>query len=108
MDLLKITTTPGYMDIIHGEFDKVKNVEEFNAEVKRLIDASKSYESDASCIRIAVIINRSEKIADNIGDGFDTIANVYGEALKFNPTSFELNYNLGIVYTMLNDSRYYD
>ena len=82
MDLLKITTTPGYMDIIHGEFDKVKNVEEFNAEVKRLIDASKSYETDASCIRIAVIINRSEKIADNIGDGFDTIANVYGEAVE--------------------------
>jgi cell division GTPase FtsZ len=82
MDLLKVTTTPGYMDIVHGEFDKVKNVEEFNTEVKRIIDASKSYETEASCIRIAVIINRSEKIADNIGDAFDTIANVYGEAVE--------------------------
>lgn len=30
-------------------------------------------------------------------------ANVYIEALKYNEVSFELNYNLGIVYTMLND-----
>ena len=29
--------------------------------------------------------------------------NVYQEALKYNPTSYELNYNLGIAYTMLND-----
>ncbi len=28
---------------------------------------------------------------------------IYQEALKFNPVSYELNYNLGIVYTMLND-----
>ena len=29
--------------------------------------------------------------------------NVYQDALKYNPLSFELNYNLGIAYTMLND-----
>lgn len=29
--------------------------------------------------------------------------NVYQDALKYNPLSFEINYNLGIVYTMLND-----
>lgn len=29
--------------------------------------------------------------------------NVYQDALKYNPFSFELNYNLGIAYTMLND-----
>ena len=29
--------------------------------------------------------------------------NIYQEALKYNPTSYELNYNLGIAYTMLND-----
>lgn len=28
---------------------------------------------------------------------------VYQEALKHNPVSFELNYNLGLAYTMLND-----
>lgn len=30
-------------------------------------------------------------------------ANVYYEALKFHPESYELNYNLAIAYTMLND-----
>lgn len=29
--------------------------------------------------------------------------NIYQDALKYNPLSFELNYNLGIAYTMLND-----
>ena len=28
---------------------------------------------------------------------------IYQEALKYNPVSYELNYNLGIAYTMLND-----
>ncbi len=30
-------------------------------------------------------------------------ANVYHEGLRYNPTSYDLNYNLGLVYTMLND-----
>lgn len=29
--------------------------------------------------------------------------NIYTEGLKYNPASFELNYNLGIAFTMLND-----
>lgn len=29
--------------------------------------------------------------------------NVYHEALKFNPLDFDINYNLGIAYTMVND-----
>ena len=29
--------------------------------------------------------------------------NVYQDALKYNPYSYDLNYNLGIAYTMLND-----
>ena len=29
--------------------------------------------------------------------------NVYQEALRYNPTSYDINYNLGIAYTMLND-----
>lgn len=34
---------------------------------------------------------------------FKEAANIYNEALKYNPTSFDLNYNAAIVYTMLND-----
>ena len=29
--------------------------------------------------------------------------NVYQDALKYNPYSYDLNYNLGMAYTMLND-----
>ena len=32
-------------------------------------------------------------------EDYKEAANYYNEALKYNPTSFELNYNLGIVYT---------
>lgn len=34
---------------------------------------------------------------------YKEVVNVYQDALKYNPLSFELNYNLGIAYTMLND-----
>ena len=30
-------------------------------------------------------------------------ANIYQEALRYNPVSYDIHYNLGIVYTMLND-----
>lgn len=30
-------------------------------------------------------------------------ANIYNDAIKYNPVSYELYYNMGIVYTMLND-----
>jgi len=50
-----------------------------------------------------------EKASELLGDilieqeRYKEAANVYQEALRRNPTSFELNYSLGIVYTMLND-----
>ena len=36
-------------------------------------------------------------------EDYKEAVNIYMEALKYNPTSYDLNYNLGIVYTMLND-----
>ena len=36
-------------------------------------------------------------------EDYKEAVNIYTEALKYSPTSFDLNYNLGIVYTMLND-----
>jgi len=36
-------------------------------------------------------------------ENYKEAVNIYIEALKYNPTSYDLNYNLGIVYTMLND-----
>lgn len=36
-------------------------------------------------------------------ENYKEAANLYVEAIKHNPTNYDLNYNLGIVYTMLND-----
>lgn len=36
-------------------------------------------------------------------EDYKEAVNIYIDALKYSPTSYELNYNLGIVYTMLND-----
>ena len=45
-------------------------------------------------------------------ENYKEAVNVYQEALKYNPGSFDINYNLGIAYTMLNDfqsaKRYYE
>ena len=78
MDLTDVVNEPGYMDIVHGEFGRPSNIEEFNSEVKSIIDGSKSYPSDASCTKTAVILNRQEKIADNTNYAEDLIQYVYG------------------------------
>ena len=50
-----------------------------------------------------------EKATQLLGDIFiqkemyKEAANIYQEALRYNPTSYDIHYNLGIVYTMLND-----
>lgn len=36
-------------------------------------------------------------------ENYKEAVNIYIEALKYNPTSYELNYCLGLTYTMLND-----
>ena len=36
-------------------------------------------------------------------EDYKEAVSIYQDALKYNPGSFDLNYNLGIVYTMLND-----
>ena len=47
------------------------------------------------------IHNLIKKILEK--EKYKEAAAIYIEALKYNPISFELNYELGIVYTMLND-----
>ena len=50
-----------------------------------------------------------EKATQLLGDIFiqkemyKEAANIYQEALSYNPTRYDIHYNLGIVYTMLND-----
>lgn len=57
-DLLKISTTPGYMDIEFREFKKIKNKQEFRDMVQSMIDNSKALDLNTpSQKRMAVIIN---------------------------------------------------
>ena len=50
-----------------------------------------------------------EKATELLGDiliqkeMYKEAANIYQEALRYNPTSYDILYNLGIVYTLLND-----
>ena len=50
-------------------------------------------------------IKASELLGDILisKEMYKEAVNVYQDALRYNPVSFELNYNLGIAYTMLND-----
>ena len=57
----------------------------------------------------SLYLNAKEKtVIDNIFNDIETekykeAVSILTEALKYNPTSFELNYELGMAYTMLND-----
>lgn len=56
-DLYKVTTTPGYMISGRTRIDKLKNVDQFNDAVIKMIDETKSLETTKSMKRLAVIIN---------------------------------------------------
>ena len=78
-DLLKLTTTPGFMAIEHGEIGKPKNVEEFNKAVSLIIDNSKSYDVEPTGQRLGVILNINDKIADSIDYQFNVIRKKFCE-----------------------------
>lgn len=78
-DLFKVVTTSGYMVIETGDLSKIKNTKQFNEIVQQMLDNTKSIElSEASCKRLAVILNISEKTKDFIDYSFDEIKNRLG------------------------------
>lgn len=81
-DLMKLVTTPGYAEIVHGDIGKPKSVEESNAAIQSIILNTKSYDVDASAIRLGVILNISDKIGDNIDYLFTMIKERYGEPFE--------------------------
>ena len=79
-------------------------------EYVQAIDANK--QDYDSYFKIAELLNKKPdyyKATELLGDiliskdMYKEAVNVYQNALKYNPLSFEINYNLGIAYTMLND-----
>lgn len=67
MDLLKVSTEPGFMFIESVNFEKIKNKEQFESMVIEMIDNTKSVDiSDITSRRIGVIINIAESATDYI------------------------------------------
>lgn len=77
-DLLKISTTPGYMVIEFTQFRKIKNREEFRSMVERIIDESKTLDlNEKSQRKIAVMIN-IDKDSTDILDYQDILIDRFG------------------------------
>lgn len=77
-DLFKIATTKGYMDIKKISLNGVKSLDIFNKTVKEAYDASTCMDYNADASRLAVIINASDKVLDNIDHNFEVIQRYIG------------------------------
>jgi len=78
-DLLKLTTTPGYMSMCYGNLGKIKNVEDFNKVVTSIIDNNKSLDTNPGCVCLGVILNITEKTSNYIDHRFKVIRDRFGE-----------------------------
>ena len=89
-DLLKISTTPGYMVIEFAPFNKVKNREEFRAMIERIIDESKTLDlNEKSQKKLAVMINIDKESTDII-DYQDILIDRFGMCFeKFEHIQYE-------------------
>lgn len=82
VDLTKLVTTPGYQLMVHGDLGKIKNTDDFNTVVKKMIDESKGFGTEPSCIRMGVILNISDKVEDAIDYSFRVIKDAFGEPFE--------------------------
>jgi len=78
MDLFKLNNMPGYMTVEKIELPKVTSSEQFNKEVKSMIDSSISWSTEPSAQRIGVIISASGKIQEVVDNSFSLIKESYG------------------------------
>lgn len=66
-DLLKISTTPGYMVIEFREFSKIKNRDGFRSMIEEMVDESKTLDlNELSQKKLAVMINIDKNSTDVI------------------------------------------
>lgn len=81
-DLLKLTTTPGYMNIETCHLTKLKDVEQFNALIQTMMDDSKALDTEQSAKRIGIVFNGSPKTQAAIDRSFDLIRKQYGNPFE--------------------------
>ena len=72
-DLLKLTTTPGFMTIEHGDIGKPKSIEDFNKAVIDIVDHTKSYDVITNGPRLGVILDVDDRTAENIDYQYEEI-----------------------------------
>ena len=82
-DLLKLTTTAGFMTIENIKLGKIKNPKDFNKVLSEGLDNSKSLDVTASCQRIGVILNIKNKTKDAVDWSFDVLKQRFGETIEF-------------------------
>lgn len=82
MDLYKLNATHGYMTVESSIIEKIKDSEQFNNVIKKMIEDSVSLESTAASIRIGVIVSADEATLDLIDDSFSVIKETYGTPLE--------------------------
>lgn len=82
-DLYKLTTTPGFMDIEACQLPKLKNVEQFNEFVTKMIDSTRSLEFTPTCKRLGVILNVPTTSMDHIDHDFSVAKKRFGMPYEF-------------------------
>lgn len=77
-DLLKLSTTPGYMTIERIVLPKIKNSKLFEGTVIAALDESKSLDTSMGCHRLGVIINCSKEELEFIDTNITFVRERYG------------------------------
>ena len=81
-DLHKLINTPGFMDIEYKEFDKIKNMTEFESLCSDMMDSSKSLDFEPTAVRIGVILNISDKNKDHINYTYNKLEERLGHPFE--------------------------
>lgn len=81
-DHYKIATTPGYMDIKHIDLTGMKNTEMVDKAIISIFENGNNLDYTASCKRLAIIINASQKIQDAVDEQFKVIKRYTGEPFE--------------------------
>ena len=78
-DLLKLVTTPGFMQVEHMVLNpEPASSEQFNELMDDMLKSSKSLSTTSTCKRIGVIVAVSDALKEIVDYGFDSLITQYG------------------------------
>lgn len=84
-DILKLSNTPGFMDVEKRTFDKpLVDMDDFNKVIKKMVYDSKSVKSEnPAAIRMGVVLNLSPESIDAVDFSFADLKTAYGKPYEF-------------------------